>query len=103
MFFAKAGLLALLAAATTGRPQNVNSENSASTDAAAYAYTGPLYVPADKNVYVYDPANPNKVWNYPLDTFYVPADPAVYKYDPANPNAEWTYKGYTYQPNAAGY
>lgn len=98
MFFAKAGLLALLAAATSAMPQT----NQAKED-AAYAYTGPLYKPADADVYVYDPANPNKVWNYPLSKFYVPADPAVYKYDPANPNVEWSYKGAVYQPNAQGY
>ena len=47
-------------AAVSGRPQ---APTAASED-AKYAYKGPIYKPADPNVYVYDPREPAKAWSY---------------------------------------
>ena len=62
-------IFVLLLAFVIARPQ---APTAASED-AKYAYKGPLFKPEDPNVYVYDPKNPNKAWNYPVNTDAAPA------------------------------
>ena len=62
-------VLVLLLAFVSARPQ---APTAASED-AKYAYKGPIYKPEDPNVYVYDPNNPNKAWNYPVNAEATPA------------------------------